>query len=175
MGVQYTNNLEKIIPAVPGMIMTLDKSNFKGEKNGENQSSLRLFAPVAAHTTTKEVRSCESCHTNPQALGYGQGTLTYSIEGNQGKWNFESTYKKSVFDSLPQDAWIDFLSEKKPAVKYSAHKDFYPLSQKQQKRILQVGACINCHKKDEKFNKRLSSGDYSIMLKKKSKKCILPN
>jgi cytochrome c553 len=173
MGVQYSGDKAKIIPAVPGMITTLDKSNFKGEKKGKEQSFLRLFAPVAAHTTTKEVRSCESCHTNPQALGYGQGTLNYSIDGNQGKWNFESTYEKSAFDNLPQDAWVGFLSEIEPTIKYSAHKDFYPLNQKQQKRILQVGACINCHK-NEKFKERLISGEYQILLKKKSEKCILP-
>ena len=174
MGVQYDGETKRITPAVPGMIMTLDKSSFTGEKKGKDQSFLRLFAPVAAHTTTKEVRSCESCHTNPQALGYGQGTLTYSIHGSQGKWNFESIYEKSVFDNLPQDAWMGFLSEIEPTVAYSAHKDFYPLNQKQQKRILQVGTCLNCHKNNKEFKNQLIAGNYQTMLEKRSKKCIIP-
>ena len=175
MGVNRTTNSKIITPAVPGMIMTLDKSNFKGNKKGHDQSFLRLFAPVAAHTTSKEVRSCESCHNNSQALGYGQGVLTYQVERNIGKWRFESLYENSDHDNLPQDAWNGFLipiNEK--TKKYSAHEGFYPLDLIKQKNILQVGACLQCHKEDKTFKNQLIYGAYKNLVAKKSVKCVLP-
>jgi len=173
MGVNKKGNSKIITPAVPGMIMTLDKSNFKGLKKGHDQSFLRLFAPVAAHTTSKEVRSCESCHNNPQALGYGQGFLTYHVKENNGHWLFESLYENSVFDNLPQDAWNGFLHPIKKQKKYSAHEEFYPLSLSDQKRILQVGACLHCHKENN-FRNQLIYEDYRKLVNKRSNKCVLP-
>lgn len=173
MGVNKKENSKTITPAVPGMIMTLDKYNFKGNKKGHDQSFLRLFAPVAAHTTSKEVRSCESCHNNSQALGYGQGTLSYQVKGNKGQWKFEAMYENSKQDKLPQDAWNGFLFPIKEK-KYSAHEGFYPLDLVDQKRILQVGACLNCHKKDIKFRNQLIYGEYQKLVNKRSVKCVLP-
>lgn len=38
----------------------------------EKKSALTV-SPLQPHTITKEVRSCESCHTSPKALGFGMG------------------------------------------------------------------------------------------------------
>ena len=87
--------------------MTLDKSNYKNET--PELLFKRLFAPSVAHTIQKESRSCESCHNNSLALGYGRGNLEYIIHNNIGRWIFEPKYKISEFDNLPEDAWIGFL------------------------------------------------------------------
>ncbi len=76
-------SIKKVIDTfIPGMIMTLDKSNYKNEK--PEIIFKRLFAPSVAHTIRKESRSCKSCHNEPLALGYGRGKLVYEIRNNIG-------------------------------------------------------------------------------------------
>lgn len=77
----------------PGMVLTLD-----GKFH-------RLFAPVFAHTVRREVRSCEGCHRDPVALGYGRGALRF--DGRT--WSFVPRFPLRAEDGLPEDAWIGFL------------------------------------------------------------------
>ena len=60
-------------------------------------------------------------------------------------------------------------------ITYSSHDYFFPLDLKEQKKMLQVGACIHCHQKDDKFLKRLTNGDYQKMLKTRKKACVIPH
>jgi len=174
MGVKHTKNSKTITPAIPGMIMSLDKSGFHGEKKGTNEKFLRLFAPIYAHTTSKTSRTCVSCHNNSEALGFGKGKLTYTIKKNKGYWTFEAAYEKNLSDKLPQDAWNGFLSEINNSKKYSAHSGFLPLDLDEQKKILQVGACLHCHKNDTILQNKMIYGDYQNLLKQRKKDCILP-
>jgi len=75
---------------------------------------------------------------------------------------------------LPQDAWIGFMKDVNIKTTYSSHDYFYPLDLKDQKKMLQVGACIHCHAKDDIFLKQLTDGNYVKMLKAKKKECIIP-
>lgn len=68
---------------------------------GSNTKFVRWYAPNAAHTTTKSVRDCASCHTNSQALGFGRGTLNYTIKGKKVYWEFTSYYANAPQDGLP--------------------------------------------------------------------------
>jgi hypothetical protein len=174
IGVKITGNNKEFVPAIPGMIMTLDKSNFKGNKKGNDTKFVRWYAPNAAHTTTKTVRNCASCHINSQALGFGKGTLNYVIKSKTAHWEFTSYYANAPQDGLPQDAWIGFLKDLNKKTAYSSHAYFYPLDLKEQKKMLQVGACIHCHEKDDTFLKRLTDGNYLKMLKAQKKECIIP-
>ena len=173
MGARFNKDKKTIVPAIPGMIMTLDKSNFHGVKSGSDSIFYRLFAPISPHTTVSNARSCMSCHNNPEAMGYGKGKLKYIIKNNTAKWIFESLYDVSEQDSLPQDSWISFLSIVDLDRKYSAHEDFLPLSLVEQKNILRVGACLECHQKENDFEDKLIT-DYEKMLKNKSVRCVLP-
>lgn len=173
MAVTHEAGKKKIIPALPGMIMSLDKSEFSGPKKGKYHDFLRLFAPVDAHTTQKETRSCASCHLNSYAMGFGEGNLTYIVKGDKAHWQFEAAYENYEQDHLPQDAWQGFLEDIDPQRKYAARKDFLPLNLKEQKKVLQVGACIYCHKNDEKFNNRLLEEDFNKMLEKRTKACVI--
>jgi len=172
MGVKHIDEQELIIPAMPGMIMTLDKSNHHSSQQVNDSIFLRLFAPIAAHTTTKEVRSCESCHNSSEALGYGKGELEYIVTKNSGKWSFESLYTNIPNDNLPQDAWIGFLSQHNDNRTYSANENFFPLSLKKQKKVLQVGTCFSCHKEEE-FKERMLYENFQKLLHKRTKDCTV--
>ena len=159
----------KIKTAVPGMILTIDKSIYTS-KNAQDQFIFkRLFAPAEAHTIQAKGRSCKSCHNDPLAIGYGEGSLTF--DKNSRKWNFHAKYQKNKNDKLPEDAWTGFLMERTGEV--STRENFRPFSLEEQKRILTVGTCLTCHEEDSEIILN-SLDNFQAGLNKLSSKCMLP-
>ncbi len=85
----------RIVPFVPGMIMTVEHPDF------ESGLFVRAFAPLSPHTTGSS-RSCTSCHADSDALGLGDGKLVE--EG--GSLAFYPSLQ-SLADGLPLDAWTN--------------------------------------------------------------------
>ncbi len=154
---------------IPGMIITIDKDKFS---RSDKIIFKRLYAPSFSHTIRKESRSCESCHNNPVALGYGRGKLEYKIEGKKGKWIFTPLYALSKYDGLPLDAWIGFLQERKK--NSTTRKNSRPFTVEEQKRILTIGACLNCHPSNSRIMKD-ALRDYDKVKRNIDEKCILPD
>lgn len=175
MGVRENSEGKHIEPAVPGMILTIDKGSYAGKELGEDVSFHRLYAPNSPHTTTSKVRDCKSCHTNPATLGYGNGTLIFEITKGEGVWKFTPEYALNEHDNLPEDAWIPFLKEVEEGVVNSTRTDFRPFTVKEQQQLLLVGACLQCHKEDSKVMKESLIVGIEPLLKKLDKNCILPN
>ncbi len=180
----------KIEPAVPGMIMTIDKESFysshdlkssdDSSQNDEFSIFHRLYAPVAPHTTSKKGRSCKSCHANSLALGYGRGVLNYVIVNQKGHWEFTPKFSIRSEDSLPEDAWIRFSLNSSDDFKssdeyvYSTRTDFRPFTLEEQKKILSVGACLNCHDENSEIILQSLNQPFEKYLEKISNECILP-
>ncbi len=173
MGVRENSEGKLIEPAIPGMIMTIDKGSYTGEI-GKDVTFHRLYAPNSPHTTTSKVRDCKSCHANSATLGYGKGELVYIIKNGKGKWNFNSEYASNPNDNLPEDAWIPFLKEVEVGVVNSTRLDFRPFSVKEQQQLLLVGTCLQCHKDDSKMMQQSLVKGINPLLNKLSKNCILP-
>lgn len=138
---------ERIVPAVPGMIMQLD--------DGRGERLVRLFAPITPHTIHRPGRSCASCHRDPLALGYGRGDLHRVVPvGHDGapgngaareRVRFDPRYL-ALADGLPADAWIPVLARSAEAVGGRATRsDMRPLDLAEQRRVLRVGECLGCH------------------------------
>jgi len=174
MGVRETKEGRLIEPAIPGMILTIDKGSYTGNI-GEDISFHRLYAPNSPHTTTKQVRDCKSCHSNSATLGYGKGSLVYDIKNGKGKWIFTPEYALNSHDNLPEDAWIPFLKKVDKSVVNSTRTDFRPFNLEEQKSLLFVGACLQCHKDDSKIMKQTLEFGLKPVLKNLSKACILPD
>jgi quinol-cytochrome oxidoreductase complex cytochrome b subunit len=152
------NEKEVIDNFIPGMIIHIS--------DGEKSIFKRLFAPASPHTISKGSRSCESCHNNPLALGYGRGKLIFTKDG---RWKFIPSYKLSINDSLPEDAWIGFLSERKSD--FATRNNVRPFTVEEQKRILTAGACLNCHNSNSASIKQyLDTGKIPNL----SKQCLIP-
>ncbi|MBV1924388.1 MAG: hypothetical protein KUG68_10220 [Flavobacteriaceae bacterium] len=175
MGVRENEEGSKIEPAIPGMIMTIDKGSFSGEEKGKNVSFHRLYAPNSPHTTTKEVRSCITCHANSEALGYGKGSLMYEMTSEKGTWVFTPEYENNENDGLPEDAWVPFLQNTKEGIVNSTRKDFRPFTVKEQQQILLVGACLQCHKEDSKIMKQSLISGLQPLLDSLKDDCVLPS
>lgn len=154
----------------PGMVLSIDRRSYvKDENTGEIFK--RLYAPVSAHTTATQGRDCRSCHNSSFAIGYGHGTLTYIIEGEKGHWKFAPRFASNVHDGLPEDAWIPFLGEAEEP--HSTRSNTRPFTLEEQRSILLVGACLECHHQDSEL--MLSTlDDFQAVLEKRSAKCILP-
>ena len=159
----------KIVTAMPGMVMTTDREPFG---RGGGTKFHRLYAPASGHTTVREGRSCKSCHNNPLAIGYGDGTLTYSIIGSAGKWVFEPKFAMNEHDSLPEDAWVGFLKEGR--IPYATRNWLRPFTVKEQQHILEIGSCLTCHD-GKSMVMDMALEDYSKICLKRKRQCIMPN
>lgn len=165
LGVSEKNGNKTIDTFTPGMIISIDKND------GSSIIFKRLYSPISAHTTTRESRSCKSCHNNSVALGYGRGKLIYKKEGKFGKWQFQPDFPLSKHDGLPEDAWIGFL---KAGIKpYSTRENTRPFNVEEQMNILTVGSCLNCHKENSEIMKRALI-NFTILLNQISDSCLLP-
>ncbi len=170
LGIRRTEKKTEIIPVLPGMIMTIDLHSYTEDKNDATIFH-RLYAPAAPHTTSAKGRSCVSCHNSSLALGYGEGELRYEIKDGKGTWKFKALYQKDPNDGLPADAWVDFMQTRDGKV--STRSNVFPFGVDQQQRILTVGACLTCHDENSDVMQK-SLNHFDNLLKKRSKKCILP-
>ena len=154
------------------MIMTLNANRESPFERDRETLFRRLYAPAFSHTIVKRSRSCESCHNNPLAIGYGRGKLTYVLRDDGGSWIFQPQYENISHDGLPADAWIGFLEERKGDV--ATRINARPFTVEEQKKILLVGACLTCHRPEER---RLGKpfDDFRNVRSLISEKCILPD
>lgn len=173
LGVRESSIINKHIePAVPGMILTIDKGSYTDGKIGENVSFHRLYAPNSPHTTISKARDCKSCHNTPEAIGYGKGSLTFDIK--TAKWNFVSEFALNSFDKLPEDAWIPFLKPVQDSVVNTTRTDFRPFSVEEQQEILLIGTCLLCHDSHEEVMQSSLIDGINPLIKRLSKNCIVP-
>jgi hypothetical protein len=154
---------------VPGMILEIDRNRKTGAP--PNPVFRRLYSHLAPHTTTRAARSCQSCHNDPVALGFGRGDLRYEVSGTEGRWHFTPTHPALPQDGLPADAWVGFLKTRTGMV--STRDDVRPFNGEEQRRILGVGACLTCHTDDSPMM-RLSIQDFAAVLKRCSRRCAVP-
>jgi hypothetical protein len=173
MGVREKAGYRLIEPAIPGMILTIDHGSYDESKKDKN-SFHRLYAPNSPHTISKNTRDCKSCHFNPEAIGYGKGKVTYDISSGYGKWRFVPDYDLNPNDGLPEDAWIPFLEQSKSKIT-STRSDFRPFTLEEQKQILLVGACLQCHNDDSKVMRQSLEFGLGSLLLQMNKACIYPN
>lgn len=123
----------RIVPAVPGMVMTLD-----ARAAGGAASSHRLYAPLSPHSTGKKARTCESCHRDPWALGAGTGRLDVDRDAP----SFVPSAPAAGGPSSAHDAWVGFLPERPGE---GTRRGFRSLDAVEQRRVVTVGRCLPCH------------------------------
>ena len=153
---------------VPGMVMTFDRNREAGK--APDVIFRRLFAKLSAHTTRREARSCDSCHRDPVALGYGAGALRFTARGGEGAWTFDPALRAHPRDGLPEDAWTGFLAERGGMV--STREGARPFHVAEQRKILAVGACLGCHAGDSPPMKR-ALADFGATVAARSRSCVV--
>lgn len=153
---------------VPGMILTIDRNRTAG--GAPDAVFRRLYARTFSHTISRAARSCESCHSDPVALGYGRGTLRYKVTGGIGRWRFTPALER-LADGLPADAWTGFLQSRRGMV--STRDDVRPFTAEEQRRILAVGACLTCHEGTSRVMQR-AIADFGATVAQRTSRCVVP-
>ncbi len=62
-----------------------------------------------------------------------------------------------------------------PETVNSTRTDFRPFSVDEQKQLLLVGACLQCHKEDSKIMKQSLIKGIQPLLKSLDERCVIPN
>ncbi len=130
-----------------------------GLEGGGDEGQLGLdMAPAQPHTVGREARTCESCHSDPKALGYG-------IEGGRFLLGYDEDRVIDLFDSegnlmpanfdvqmpaipeLPRDLSqiVDPETGEQLMTVGSHWPGSGPLSQDQRDRMERTGVCMGCH------------------------------
>jgi quinol-cytochrome oxidoreductase complex cytochrome b subunit len=169
LDVEAGGRREVIETFVPGMILTVDSNRAPGKP--ADPVFRRLYARVEPHTTRREARSCESCHNDPVAIGYGRGRLSYGRTPTGGRWAFAPEFAIQAEDGLPADAWIPFQRTRTGMV--STRENVRPFNVEEQRGVLRVGACLTCHPSNSRVM-RESVRDFKTVLARRSSRCVLP-
>jgi hypothetical protein len=165
LGVRLVGGARQVREFIPGMVMTLARS----DEEKAAPVLKRLYAPTFAHTIRREARSCVSCHANPQALGYGRGKLEFR---SNGRWKFDAAEAPLRQDGLPADAWIGFLQERDSSS--TTRDNTRPFNSAEQKRVLTVGACLTCHAGDSQVMQSMLAGPDATLVRR-TRKCTAPS
>ena len=155
---------------IPGMVLTIDRHTSAGGR--PDTVFRRLYARAFSHTISKGARPCASCHNDPVAIGYGEGTLRYEPvgDGRRGAWRFEPASQPGP-DGLPAGAWVGFLQSRTTGV--STRPDVRPFDVGEQRRILAAGACLTCHEGTSAVM-RDAIRDFRATVARASGKCVVP-
>jgi hypothetical protein len=123
-------------------------------KEGQNAIDM---SPVQPHTVTKEARTCESCHTDAKAIGYG-------IDGGKNTPNPETSYTVDLMsaegeilskhahvqttgiENLKND-WSRFIDENGTQLQTVDHHWSLggPLTKEQREVLDRHDVCLSCH------------------------------
>lgn len=141
----------------PILVNKIFRTQANAEGGGEEGQLAIDMSPTQPHTTTKNARTCESCHASDKALGYG-------IDGGQTirGWDQETTVDIETIDGkiLPKqtqpqmnaieglsDDWSRVVDEEGNQLQTVGHhfKLSRPLNNAERANISREGTCLACH------------------------------
>ncbi len=166
------NGEHRISPAIPGCQTTVTVIGRDGKakmlnhifripnvEGAGDEGQLGIdIAPLHPHTVQKEARSCESCHNNPKAMGYGiESGKLYSqpdsnivmdltdIDGNPIPNQIDTQF--NAIPNLSMD-WSRFLDEDGKQLQTVGHhfSGSRPLNKEELDKLDRRGVCLSCHK-----------------------------
>ncbi|MEC8651683.1 MAG: cytochrome C [Planctomycetota bacterium] len=165
------NGEGRIAPAVPGCQTTATVLGEDGEPLVENRA-FRIpnvegagpegqigvdHSPLQPHTTQREARSCESCHGNPKAAGYGidggKNDVDPSVDhfvdlmdGDGALLANDARPQVAKTDGLRGD-WSRFVTEDGEQLQTVGHhlRLSRPLNERERALLEREGTCVACH------------------------------
>jgi len=129
----------RVMPITPGCQDVVTLQDAKGQE--ERSFFSFTMAAIDPHTTQRKGRDCASCHTQPKALGLGQGTAWQ--EG--GRWQFEPVSQPLATSAGATPRLDAYVTIDGTALQKSFRPNLRPFNQDELGRILTVGTCLPCH------------------------------
>ncbi|MEM7559820.1 MAG: cytochrome C, partial [Planctomycetota bacterium] len=139
----------------PIMLNHVFKTMAGAEGSGAEGQLAIDMSPVQPHTTTKNARTCESCHASQKALGLGIGSTrpwderhVVDLETTEGKI-LPERYQAQMepIENLNHD-WSQIVTEDGEQVATVGHhfKLSRAFNKEEMERISRDGTCTACHK-----------------------------
>ena len=155
------NGEGRVTPVIPGCQPVTTVINAKGEavvqgKIWEVEGKPGIdMSPTQPHTMDKRARRCESCHTDPKALGYGEAdgrflngyeqarVLDITIDG---KAPAKTQAQFNAVPDLPHD-WSQIVTRDGEQLQtVGSHWPLSrPLDATERARVEKTGLCLGCH------------------------------
>ncbi|TWT81866.1 hypothetical protein CA13_33200 [Planctomycetes bacterium CA13] len=149
----------------PLLLNHIYKTQADSEGAGDDGQLSIDMSPTQPHTTTKNARSCESCHASDKALGLGiKGTRPWNeehlvdLETVDGKVLPQKTQPQmSAVENLDHD-WSQVVDQEGNQVATVGHhfKLSRAFNQEELNRISREGTCLACHKEIPKASLAVS-------------------
>lgn len=143
LGVDDRGRITTFVPACQVALTILDKqgrpvSGPRILRRGPAGNGI-VSTPIAAHTTRREVRPCESCHMSPRALGLGGGPRLLGARAAQ---------PVSDLSALDWPVDWDALSDGRGRpLQGNTHEGARPLNQREVAKTLAFARCLPCHRR----------------------------
>lgn len=135
----------------------------EGRELGQEQPPLALdMAPVQPHSAQRQARTCESCHNNPKALGYGIGGGVFQARYTEDI--VEDLIDQGSGEVIPRNYQVQIPKIPKLTFDWSTIVDktgkqvqtvgtHWPLSRalnsEERSGMDRTGLCMGCHKEME--------------------------
>jgi len=130
-----------------------------GVEGADSSGQLGIdVSPVQPHTTSRKSRACESCHTNPQAMGYGIGGGTiyanpseaYVVDLQTADGQIVPDSHKVQINAIPnlEIDWSRIVTEDGKQTQTVGHHftGSRPLNNDERANLDRRGVCASCHK-----------------------------
>lgn len=157
----------KVSPVIPGCQVFFTYIDEEGEMHNLNKTyelSDGIFnltmAPVQPHANAIPARTCESCHTNPKALGYGTSN-SRSVGELDGDRPMFQNLSEGFYGDIPGSKTAKWQVPKIPEFPYALdqlvtrsgkqvqnmpHLEDRPLNKEERDKVEREGLCVACHK-----------------------------
>ncbi len=165
------NGEGRVSPVIPGCQTTVTVINKEGETvlqnhifripnvegaGEEGQRGIDM-SPLHPHTVQKRARTCESCHANPKALGYGIGggmlfedpSKAHVVDLETGDGRIIPSKVAPQMEAIPNLAgdWSRFVTEDGEQTQTVGHHFSLsrPLNQEERTHMERGNVCVACH------------------------------
>jgi len=164
LGINLKGRVSPIVPGCQVVFTYIDEEGKVVVHNKINKTSdgfnAPTLAPVQPHANTLPARTCESCHTNPKALGYGtqhsrsagqllgeQPMFANNAEGVYGDMPGAKTGRWQVpkIPDFPY-AFDQLVTRSGKQVQNMPHKEDRPLNAAERNLVEREGLCVACHR-----------------------------
>ncbi|MBI2388596.1 MAG: hypothetical protein HYV09_03170 [Deltaproteobacteria bacterium] len=156
----------RVAPAIPGCETVWNFVDSNGVLTASNKVYTTstghpspTLAPLQPHANTAAARTCESCHTDPKAIGYGVGKSRWSVamEGPGAHFGAQGTgalgdipWSKAAKPQIPAMpafpyAWDQLVTRDGKQVQNMPLLADRPLNAAERNLVEREGLCVACH------------------------------
>jgi hypothetical protein len=164
LGINYKGRVAPLVPGCQVVWSFVDRNGVLRDVNKINQTSdgrpAPTLAPLEPHSITLAARTCESCHTDPKALGYGvaKSRSAAILEGDKPQLAgmgeptsmdiSTSARAKPQIPGIPgfPYAWDQLVTRSGKQVQNMPLPADRPLNQAERDKTEREGSCVACHK-----------------------------